>query len=138
MDLSTLLLGALFGLSPQPTAVATYELPAIAGLWQVIDDSPCYERYNFGRGSSLTTTSADERTEGEYRFRYVGEGLPVLAMTTQSDNNAPDCAGKQVDQSGDTTAVFVKLDNRHSPKTMAWCTDSQANHCPVSLRRVLP
>lgn len=139
MELSTLLLSTLMGLTAQPARVSTYELPAVAGLWQVEDGLSCQERYNFGRDARLTTTSAGERTEGEYRFRYPSDrGLPVLAMVTHTDNNEPDCSGNQIDQSGNTMAVFVRLDNRHSPKMMQWCVDSDAGECPVRLRRILP
>lgn len=148
------LVSALLSLSNPATDVVTvYELPAIAGLWQ-IDLSQetdltqktnaqkprlCQERYNFGKNGALITTSAKEYTEGQYRFDYISElPLPVLAMKTTYDNNQPDCLGNSIDQTGDTMAVFVKLDRKHNPKTMQWCSDLGGQDCTSTLYRILP
>lgn len=126
-----------------PKQPPTYQLPAIAGLWQLELDPAlnlsCQERYNFSANGALITTSAGERTQGTYRFEYVEEvELPVLAFQTDFDNNQPDCLGNQVDQTGDASAHFVKLDSRHDPKFMQWCNDREAQDCPLKLRRILP
>ncbi|MDO5651538.1 MAG: hypothetical protein Q4G13_05305 [Moraxella sp.] len=144
MEMSMGLLGALMagilgGSTPSP--VETYTLPAIAGLWQIeLDDvHTCQERYNFGKNGKLNTTSAKEYTVGEYSFSYLENSpLPVLAVMTTQDNNGIDCSGNQVDQTGESFASFVKLDNKHSPTVMQWCADPQGNDCPVRLVRILP
>lgn len=146
MELTALSLSALMSLmsaTAENQKIATYELPAVAGLWQIQLEKPidnaCYERYNFGRDGKLTTTSGAERTFGDYRLQYVdGFELPVLAMHTKFDNNEVDCSGNQVDQSKESLAVFVKLDSRHNPKTMAWCNDPMGQDCPSNLHKILP
>lgn len=140
---SALALTSLMSLAdptPKPV-VGEFELPAIAGLWQLKFDeqNTCQEHYNFGRNGALTTTSGDERTVGNYRLSYVDEfDLPMLAIHTEWDNNAPDCLGNQLNQSGDSFAVFVKLDNRHDPKTMQWCDDFSGQNCHSAFHKVLP
>lgn len=99
----------------------------------------CQEYYNFGRNGILTTTSGDERTVGNYRFSYSEEfELPVLAIRTEWDNNAPDCLGNQIDQSGNSFAVFVRLNDRHEPTVMEWCNDFSGKLCHAFLHKVLP
>lgn len=99
----------------------------------------CQERYNFGANGKLTTTSGKERTEGEYLFRYIEESsLPALAMTTTFDNNEPDCSGNIINQSNDSFAFFVKLDNRHNPTKMQWCQDKDGKDCHARFWRILP
>lgn len=145
------LVSALLSLSnPAADVVTVYELPAITGLWQIdlsqendaqtpINAHSCQERYNFGKNGALITTSAKEYTEGQYRFNYISEmPLPVLVMKTIYDNNQPDCLGFSVDQTGDTMAVFVKLDRKHNPKTMQWCSDLGGQDCTSTLYRILP
>lgn len=134
-------LAALANPSVQSSTIGSYELPAIAGLWQIELDEQngCKELYNFGRDGNLTTVSGEERTYGEYRFAYVEDNsLPVIAIKTLHDNNQPDCSGNQVDQTGDTIATYVKLDTRHDPKQMYWCDDSQGVQCRVRFLRQLP
>lgn len=141
--LSALALTSLMNLAnpnPQPV-VGEFELPAISGLWRIELPSEvgCQEHYNFGRDGALATTSGAERTVGDYRFSYVKDfELPILAMRTERDNNAPDCMGNQIDQTGNSFAVFVKLDSRHAPTTMQWCNDAGGRLCHSTLRRVLP
>lgn len=165
-DFSSLVLASFLSLT-SPTElnqVETYQLPAIAGLWQIDLDSTqglknhgsnskindnsahksihtpaCQERYNFGIDGKLTTTSGQERTMGEYRFSYLEDGsLPALAVVTTFDNNKPDCAGEQVNQTDHAFAVFVKLDSRHNPKQMQWCEDKDGEQCTAVFERVLP
>lgn len=141
--LSVLALSSLMAFSnpAEQSVIGTYQLPAIAGLWEIEleDRASCREYYNFGKDSNLTTTSGGERTTGEYRFTYVDElSLPVLAIKTEYDNNQPDCSGNQIDQSGNTFAVFVKLDARHDPKHMQWCNDPDGKVCTAKFRRILP
>ncbi len=139
MDYSALLLGSLLGLTSPAETVSTYELSAITGLWALESADSCQERYNFGRDGKLTTVSGAERTHGKYRFAYVETSpLPALAMHTTYDNNAPDCTGTQLDQTGNSSAVFVKLNHRHSPTRMQWCSDPLGNDCPATLYRLLP
>lgn len=120
----------------------SYELPAIAGLWQL--DVPrqggvCPERYNFGKDGRFSTQSSEEYTKGEYQFAYVSDlPLPALAIKTQYDNKAPDCSDNQIDQTGEIFAGFVKLDGKHNPTTMQWCSDPLGQDCGVVLKRVLP
>ncbi len=138
MDLTALLLASLVNITTPQSEVGVYELPAIAGLWQ-LDDLSCQERYNFGRDGKLITTSGDERTTGEYRFGYGrDESLPVLAIRTRYDNGQADCMGNREDQSNNSFAVFVALNDRHNPTTMQWCDDEQGNHCGFRFSRVLP
>lgn len=147
---SALALSSLMSLAdptPKPV-VSEFELPAISGLWKMKLDNVnlnqqvaqhCQEYYNFGRNGVLTTTSGTERTVGNYRFSYAEEfDLPILAVQTEWDNNAPDCLGNQIDQSGDNFAVFVKLNNRHEPTVMEWCNDFSGQLCYSYLHKVLP
>lgn len=163
-DFYSMMMAAFATLAPaeQGNHIQTYQLPAIAGLWQVtslqdakqssgdandtdahqrksIHESDCQERYNFGVNGKINTVSGQERTSGEYRFAYVEEvGLPVLAMITNYDNNLPDCSGYQVDQTNNSLAVYVKLDSRHNPKIMQWCEDKEGQTCRITFERVLP
>lgn len=130
--------------SPDQAQIGVYELPAVSGLWQlapsesrpVSDD--CQERYNFGKNGQLKTVSGAEITYGQYAYVVQPEGLPILAMQTVHDNNAPDCSGAQVDQSGDVFSTFVSLDSRHDPTVMRWCSDSVGQKCHATLQRILP
>lgn len=130
----------------QEAKIEVYEIPAMAGLWQVAketvpdnnNNNACLERYNFGLKGHVQTTSGDEVTYGQYRYVHQEEGLPVLAIKTIYDNNAPDCSGVQIDQSGQAFATFVSLNNRHDPTLMQWCSDKQGQRCTVTLQRVLP
>lgn len=138
------LITALLSLNqPSEPVVTTYELPAIAGLWQIDLQNPtsnaCQERYNFGKDGALMATSGDEYTKGQYRFDYMADlPLPVLAIKTTYDNNQPDCLGEQIDQTGNTMAMFVKLKQKHHPTTMQWCQDLDGKNCVATLYRVLP
>lgn len=146
--LSALALSSLIALGDASSVEAwdtidNYQLPAIAGLWvqQIKDDNGdmCQEFYNFGKNGKLTTVSRTEKTEGNYIFKRTDEfNLPLLAVHTTKDNNEKDCQGQQIDQTGHTMGIFVKLDSRHNPKTMWWCSDSNGNECLASLQRVLP
>lgn len=146
--LSSVLMSSLLSLSAPQQTVEIHDLPAISGLWQIelseLHDpkksyQSCQERYNFGANGKLTTTSGKERTEGEYIFRYIEESsLPALAMTTTFDNNEPDCSGNIINQSNDSFAFFVKLDNRHNPTKMQWCQDKDGNDCHARFWRILP
>lgn len=125
--------------SVQESQIEVYEIPAVAGLWQVAGATDgCAERYNFGAKGHLKTTSGDEITYGKYRYVPQEEGLPVLAFATIYDNNAPDCSGNQIDQAGDTFATFVALNSRDEPTQMHWCIDKAGQNCSVMLNRVLP
>lgn len=174
---SSIVLASFLSLtSPSETThIETYQLPAIAGLWQIDLDSvqqltsnhsqstsnsdgrpatdtphhnqtaksihtpSCQERYNFGADGKFSTTSGEERTVGEYRFSYLEDvSLPVLAAVTTFDNNKPDCAGEQINQTDHSFAVFVKLDSRHDPKRMQWCEDKEGKQCTAVFERVLP
>lgn len=147
-NLTNLSLSAIMSLmtliNPDPNdKISTYELPAVAGLWQIELDNPihenCQERYNFGRDGKLTTTSGKERTIGSYRLQHFEDfPLPVLAMTTKFDNNETDCSGNQVNQAGNSAAMFVKFDSRHDPKKMQWCSDPDGQVCTSTLTKVLP
>ncbi|OOR90215.1 hypothetical protein B0181_04905 [Moraxella caviae] len=135
---------ALWTNPPEGSAViSTYEMPAIAGLWEVAvptENGVCYERYNFAQDGKLRTTSAQEITTGSYAFMYPEDltELPIIATTTEQDNNAADCAGEQIDQTGDGFAAFVRLDNKHSPTVMTWCSDAEGENCPTVFKRILP
>lgn len=148
-SLQSVLMTSLLALNvPNPSAqeakIGTYELPVVAGLWQLqkqdgsVQTDMCHEQYNFGQDGDLTTISGAEKTYGYYRYSTQEEGLPVLAVKTVYDNNAPDCSGTQIDQSGHAFATFVLLDNRDDPAVMYWCRDGQGQNCPTTLRRVLP
>lgn len=148
MEITALSLSALLSLmsladeNARPK-IGTYEMPAIAGLWQLNLENPvndtCYERYNFGKDGTLSTISGAERTTGTYQLYYAEEmPLPVLTLSTQYDNNEPDCSGNQIDQSGEQVAVFVKLDSKHNPTTMQWCADSQGQQCFSDFKKILP
>lgn len=100
METVGVFLAALLTLAaPEETAkVGYYQLPVIAGVWQIelenVDKAVCQERYHFGRLGKLSTSSAGEITQGQYHFSYVEDNqvsLPILAMHTLYDNNAPDC-----------------------------------------------
>lgn len=140
----SVLLTALLSLSAPTEPIKIYHLPAIAGLWQVdvINDqdmSSCPERYNFGSNGKIITTSGAEKTTGVYEFRYLDESsLPALAMTTTFDNNQKDCSGTNIDQTNHSFAVFVKLDSRHNPTKMQWCSDKDGLECQASFHRILP
>ncbi len=144
--LSGLALASLIGLATaQPTShVSSYELPAIAGTWEIElnEGATCKEMYNFGKDGRLTTTSGAEHTFGEYRFMYLENNeavkYPVLAMITDYDNNQTDCSGNQVDQAGHSLAVFVKLNARHNPTKMQWCEDEEGQVCTATLHKLLP
>ncbi|MDO4700823.1 MAG: hypothetical protein Q4A69_09105 [Moraxella sp.] len=148
-SLHSLLMTSLLALNPtaqpaQEAKIEVYEIPAMAGLWQVAeettsaDETVCVERYNFGLKGHVQTTSGGEITYGQYRYAHQEEGLPILAVKTIYDNNAPDCMGSQIDQSGHTFATFVALNNRHDPSLMRWCNDKEGQTCPITLQRVLP
>lgn len=123
---------------PQEATVSTYTLPTIAGQWQLELDKPinvgCQERYNFRRDSQFLGSSGSEFTVGKYLYSQVSEGLPALAVQTLYDNNATDCLGNQVDQTGDILLTFVKQQG----DTMQWCSDDKGQKCPMTLKRVLP
>lgn len=140
---TTVALTSLIALSnpaaKEEAKINTYTLPAIAGVWQLQAQTVCQERYYFGADGEMRTTSDKEITQGEYQFVYAEEAsLPVLAFNTEYDNNKPDCAGNQIDQTGHSLAVFVKLDDKHDPKHMKWCSDQEAADCNAQLTRVLP
>lgn len=119
--------------------IEAYEIPAISGLWAYDANNHCREYYNFGKNGTLTTVSAGEKTKGNYRFVHSDElPMPMLAITTNQDNNEPDCLGVQKDQSGDTMAFFVKLNSRHTPSKMQWCATTDEQSCFNELYRILP
>ena len=125
----------------QSAQIGIYELPAVSGLWELSSTTTtqtnCQERYNFGRDGQLKTVSGAEITYGQYAYVAQPEGLAILAIQTVHDNNAPDCSGAQVDQSGDVFSTFVSLDSRHDPSVMQWCSDSVGKNCHATLQRVL-
>lgn len=119
--------------------IDTYAMPAISGLWVYSVGETCREYYNFGKNGTLTTVSAGEKTKGTYRFVYADDlPMPMLAMTTDQDNNEPDCSGTKLDQTGHSMAFFVKLNSRHAPTKMQWCNHADENSCFNELHRVLP
>ncbi len=138
--LSTLAMGGSLTNQPktQVAQVSTYALPSIAGQWQLqLKDAKiagCQERYNFGRDLQFLGSSGAEFTIGKYLFSQMSDGLPVLAVQTQFDNNAMDCSGNQVDQTGDILLTYIKQDNN----TMQWCDDPDGKNCSMTLKRVLP
>lgn len=122
--------------------IQSYELPAVSGLWVsdiAKEGKTCHEYYNFGKDGQLNTVSLTEKTKGTYRFVHTDElPLPMLAMATEEDNNQMDCLGNQKDQTGDSMAFFVKLDSRHNPTKMSWCSDPTGKDCFSHLYRILP
>lgn len=124
----------------QQAKISTYVVPSIVGQWQLKLDKKdpnqpnCQERYNFGKNQQFIASSGKEFGFGKYLLSFDSDELPALAMQTEYDNNAKDCSGQQIDQTGDMTAFYVKLDKN----IMYWCTDSVGNHCPVTLYRILP
>lgn len=139
--LTTLVMGGNLGenpQTPQEARVSTYTLPNIAGQWQLVLDKPvnpnCQERYNFARDAKFLGSSGAEFTVGRYLYSQVSDGLPALAVQTQYDNNAVDCSGQQVDQTGDMLLTFVKQEGN----VMQWCRDADGKQCPMTLKRVLP
>lgn len=124
----------------QVAQVSTYLMPAIAGQWQLNlaktdpNQLGCQERYNFGRDQQFMGSSGREFTFGKYLYSNATDGLPALAIQTTYDNNAKDCSGKQVDQTGDILVAYVKQDG----DTMQWCNDSEGKTCDMTLHRVLP
>ena len=67
-------------------------------------------------------------------YADTGDGLPALAIQTQYDNNATDCSGNRVDQTGDILVAYVKQQGEQ----MQWCKDSKGTQCAMTLYRVLP
>lgn len=125
----------------QEAQIGVYEISAVSGLWQLeARDGTlmCDEYYHLGVDGHIKTVSGDEITYGRYAYVPQDEGLAILAIETTYDNNALDCSGKQIDQSGDTFATFVQLDSRHNPTRMQWCGDNQGEQCSVALKKVLP
>ena len=124
----------------QVAQISTHILPNIAGQWQLKMDKTdpkqpsCEERYNFGRDQQFIGSSGQEFTFGKYLYASTGDGLPALAIQTQYDNNATDCSGSRVDQTGDILVAYVKLQDNQ----MQWCKDSQGKKCDMTLQRVLP
>ena len=94
----------------------------------------CQERYNFGRDQQFIGSSGQEFTYGKYLYADTGDGLPALAIQTQYDNNATDCSGNRVDQTGDILVAYVKQQGEQ----MQWCKDSKGTRCDMTLQRVLP
>ncbi|WP_394260943.1 hypothetical protein [Moraxella boevrei] len=126
---------------PQVAKISTHVLPSIAGQWQlqISQKDPtqphCQERYNFGRDQIFQGQSGKEMSYGKYLFSDTGNGLPAIAIQTEYDNNAKDCSGNQVDQTGDILVAYVKtVDNN----TMQWCSDSDGKNCGMTLQRILP
>lgn len=126
----------------QPVAkISTYILPNIAGAWRL--DLPkkdpkqpaCQEIYRFGADNQMLGVSGQEFSYGKYAYGDT-EGLPALAIRTTYDNNAPDCSGKQIDQSGDTLVAYVKMSK--DEREMQWCGDSKGQKCNMTLHRILP
>ena len=139
--LGMLAMGGRLDTSQTQTQVAkvnTYSLPTIAGQWQLQLDKKtnvsCQERYNFGRDQQFIGSSGPEFTFGKYLFSPTSDGLPALAIQTEYDNNAMDCSGNQVDQTGEILVTYVK----QTGDTMQWCSDSAGKKCEMNLRRVLP
>lgn len=124
----------------QVAQVSTYILPNIAGQWQLQLDktdpmqASCQERYNFGRDQKFIGSSGQEFTYGKYLYAPTSDGLPALAIQTQYDNNATDCSGNRVDQTGDILVAYVKQQGDQ----MQWCKDSRGTKCDMTLSRVLP
>lgn len=124
----------------QQAKISTYVVPSIVGQWQLKLDKKdpnqpnCQERYNFARNQQFTASSGKEFGFGKYLLSFDSDELPALAMQTEYDNNQTDCSGRQINQTGEMTAVYVKLDKN----TMYWCTDNVGKHCPLTLYRVLP
>lgn len=125
----------------QVAKVSTYILPNISGAWRL--DLPetdpkqpaCQEIYKFDRDDQMTGTSGQEFSYGKYAYAPT-DGLPALAIRTIYDNNAPDCSGKQIDQSGETLMAFVKLSK--DERQMQWCGDPEGKKCDMTLHRILP
>lgn len=125
----------------QVAKVSTYILPTIAGSWRLDlqDKDPkqpsCQEVYHFDRDDKMTGVSGKEFTYGKYAYAPT-DTLPAMVIRTTYDNNAPDCSGKQIDQSGEMLLAFVKL----SPdeRQMQWCSDPEGKKCFMTLNRILP
>lgn len=156
-SLQAFLMTSMLAIAPpndpkQVAKVEVYEIPVMAGLWQVAAKeatqndslaadslaSTCLEQYNFGLKGHLKTVSANEMTYGQYRYVPQEEGLPILAVKTIYDNNEPDCAGDKIDQSGQAFATFVSLDSRDNPTQMQWCNDKEGQSCSLTFYRVQP
>lgn len=125
----------------QVAKISTYILPSISGAWQL--DLPqtdpkqpaCQEIYRFGADNQMLGVSGQEFSYGKYAYGDT-EGLPALAIRTTYDNNAPDCSGKQIDQSGETLVAYVKMSK--DEREMQWCGDSKGQKCNMTLHRILP
>lgn len=126
----------------QEANISTYVLPNIAGLWQLQlnenerdpNQPSCQEHYRFDRGNKMLTTSGKEFTYAKYLYDLNSEGLPALAIKTIYDNNAVDCSGNQINQTGDIMIAYVK----QKGNLMQWCSDDKGKKCFMTLNRVLP
>lgn len=125
----------------QVAKISTYILPTIAGSWRLDlhkkdpKQSTCQEIYRFDRDDKMTGISGKEFTYGKYAYAPT-DTLPALVIRTVYDNNAPDCSGNQIDQSGEMLLAFVKLSK--DERQMQWCSDPNGNQCFMTLNRILP
>ncbi|WP_019673380.1 hypothetical protein [Psychrobacter lutiphocae] len=96
----------------------------------------CKERYSFGADNIMVTTSGEEWTYGRYMYQHQNQGLPIIAITTQYDNNKMDCSGQQIDQTGETLLAFV--DYQPENNLMRWCIDPEGKNCFMTLHKLVP
>lgn len=122
----------------QVARVSNYTLPPITGQWALQLSKPvakdCQEVYNFGRDQQFIGSSGDEITIGDYEYQQVSNSLPILRINTRYDNNATDCSGEKIDQSGNGLGAFVKQQGN----IMWWCKDAKGKQCDMVFHRVLP
>lgn len=121
--------------------ISTHILPPIAGQWEIQlpenaqnQATACQELYHFGKDNEVMTTSGAEWTYGSYIYTQMPDSLPILAINTLHDNNAVDCSGKQINQTGDSMIAFVN----YQDNVMFWCSDANGKQCDMQFRRVLP
>lgn len=146
LSLSSMTLAGLLAALPAPaepvsqSVINTYITPAIAGQWEielnneVAQASECRELYNFGANNDMWAVSGDEWTYSKYMVSYQDDGLPIIALSTIYDNNAVDCSGNQVDQTGETFVGFLNHENNE----MQWCVDPEGSECFMSFHRMQP
>lgn len=94
----------------------------------------CRELYTFDKDNRMRTSSGTEITHGHYIVLDQQEGLPILIMTTNYDNNEVDCLGNQIDQTGERVVAYLKEEGN----TMQWCGDKLGQQCSIRFERILP
>ena len=119
-------------------APGVFDNARLVGVWswtRPVDK--CTDTYEFRADGTLSLTSGAERTENTYRLQakpYPGTARYMLVINTLRDNGGADCLGAAVDDSGQSTTVYIQFDTSGTAGFIV-CKDPLSAACVGPMQR---